>query len=78
MLNIALFLFIYRRKSHGAQRPSTRISGQMPTSRPGKRPAVMLRGRLCRPRPLRAGMSTEVSVDTGHPRGLPHFLTALF
>jgi membrane fusion protein (multidrug efflux system) len=28
--------------------------------------------------PLRAGMSTEVSVDTGHPRGLPHFLTALF
>jgi membrane fusion protein (multidrug efflux system) len=28
--------------------------------------------------PLRAGMSTEVSVDTEHPRGLPHFLTALF
>jgi membrane fusion protein (multidrug efflux system) len=28
--------------------------------------------------PLRAGMSTEVSVDTGHPRGFPHFLTALF
>jgi len=28
--------------------------------------------------PLRAGMSTEVYVDTGHPRGLPHFLTALF
>jgi membrane fusion protein (multidrug efflux system) len=28
--------------------------------------------------PLRAGMSTEVSVDTGHARGLPHFLTALF
>jgi len=27
--------------------------------------------------PLRAGMSTEVYVDTGHPRGLPHFLTAL-
>jgi membrane fusion protein, multidrug efflux system len=24
---------------------------------------------------LRAGMSTEVSVDTGHARGLPHFLT---
>jgi membrane fusion protein (multidrug efflux system) len=28
--------------------------------------------------PLRAGMSTEVSVDTGHPRGLPRFLTSLF
>jgi membrane fusion protein (multidrug efflux system) len=28
--------------------------------------------------PLRAGMSAEVSVDTGHRRGLPHFLTALF
>jgi membrane fusion protein (multidrug efflux system) len=28
--------------------------------------------------PLRAGMSTEVSVDTEHPRGLPHFLTSLF
>ena len=28
--------------------------------------------------PLRAGMSTQVCVDTGHPRGLPHFLTALF
>jgi len=28
--------------------------------------------------PLRAGMSTEVYVDTGRPRGLPHFLTALF
>jgi membrane fusion protein (multidrug efflux system) len=27
--------------------------------------------------PLRAGMSVEVSVDTGHKRGLPHFLTAL-
>jgi len=27
---------------------------------------------------LRAGMSTQVYVDTGHPRGLPHFLTALF
>jgi membrane fusion protein (multidrug efflux system) len=28
--------------------------------------------------PLRAGMSAEISVDTGHRRGLPHFLTALF
>jgi membrane fusion protein (multidrug efflux system) len=28
--------------------------------------------------PLRAGMSVEVDVDTGHPRGLPHFITALF
>ncbi len=28
--------------------------------------------------PLRAGMSVEVSVHTGHKRGLPHFLTALF
>jgi membrane fusion protein, multidrug efflux system len=28
--------------------------------------------------PLRAGMSAEVHVDTGHPRGLPHFLSALF
>jgi len=28
--------------------------------------------------PLRAGMSTEVYVDTGHARGLPHFLTAFF
>jgi membrane fusion protein (multidrug efflux system) len=28
--------------------------------------------------PLRAGMSIEVDVDTGHTRGLPHFLTALF
>ena len=28
--------------------------------------------------PLRAGMSVEVDVDTGHARGLPHFLTALF
>jgi membrane fusion protein (multidrug efflux system) len=28
--------------------------------------------------PLRAGMSAEVYVDTGHPRGLPHFLTGLF
>ncbi len=28
--------------------------------------------------PLRAGMSAEVEVDTGHARGLPHFLTALF
>jgi membrane fusion protein (multidrug efflux system) len=27
--------------------------------------------------PLRAGMSVEVDVDTGHARGLPHFLTAL-
>ena len=28
--------------------------------------------------PLRAGMSLEVNVDTGHRRGLPHFLAALF
>ena len=28
--------------------------------------------------PLRAGMSVGVSVDTGHSRGLPHFLKALF
>jgi membrane fusion protein, multidrug efflux system len=28
--------------------------------------------------PLRAGMSLEVDVDTGHARGLPHFLTSLF
>ena len=28
--------------------------------------------------PLRAGMSVEVEVDTGHRRGLPHFLTAPF
>ncbi len=28
--------------------------------------------------PLRAGMSAEVAVDTGHARGLPRFLTALF
>jgi membrane fusion protein (multidrug efflux system) len=27
---------------------------------------------------LRAGMSVEVEVDTGHARGLPHFLAALF
>jgi membrane fusion protein (multidrug efflux system) len=27
---------------------------------------------------LRAGMSVEIEVDTGHARGLPHFLTALF
>jgi membrane fusion protein (multidrug efflux system) len=27
--------------------------------------------------PLRAGMSVEVDVDTGHSRGLPHFLAAL-
>jgi membrane fusion protein, multidrug efflux system len=28
--------------------------------------------------PLRAGMSLEVNVDTGHARGLPQFLTGLF
>ena len=28
--------------------------------------------------PLRAGMSVEVDVDTGHARGLPYFVTALF
>jgi membrane fusion protein (multidrug efflux system) len=28
--------------------------------------------------PLRSGMSHEVDVDTGHARGLPHFLAALF
>jgi membrane fusion protein (multidrug efflux system) len=28
--------------------------------------------------PLRAGMSVEVNVDTGHQRGLPQFLMALF
>jgi membrane fusion protein, multidrug efflux system len=28
--------------------------------------------------PLRAGMSVEVDVDTGHARGLPHLLKALF
>jgi membrane fusion protein (multidrug efflux system) len=28
--------------------------------------------------PLRASMSVEVDVDTGHVRGLPHFLMALF
>jgi len=28
--------------------------------------------------PLRAGMSVVVDVDTGHARGLPHFLAALF
>lgn len=28
--------------------------------------------------PLRAGMSVEVEVDTGHTRGLPHFLAVLF
>lgn len=28
--------------------------------------------------PLRAGMSVEVEVDTGHRRGLPHLLTGLF
>jgi membrane fusion protein (multidrug efflux system) len=27
--------------------------------------------------PLRAGMSVEVDVDTGHARGVPHFLSAL-
>ncbi len=25
--------------------------------------------------PLRVGMSVELSVDTGHARGLPHFIT---
>jgi membrane fusion protein (multidrug efflux system) len=28
--------------------------------------------------PLRAGMSAEIEVDTGHTRGLPHFLKAIF
>lgn len=28
--------------------------------------------------PLRAGMSAEVDVNTGHARGLPHFLASLF
>jgi membrane fusion protein (multidrug efflux system) len=28
--------------------------------------------------PLRAGMSAEVAVDTGHTCGLPHFLSAIF
>jgi len=28
--------------------------------------------------PLRAGLSVVVDVDTGHARGLPHFLTSLF
>jgi hypothetical protein len=28
--------------------------------------------------PLRVGMSVELSVDTGHERGLPSFLTGLF
>jgi membrane fusion protein (multidrug efflux system) len=28
--------------------------------------------------PLRAGMSAEIDVDTGHARGLPHFLSAIF
>jgi membrane fusion protein (multidrug efflux system) len=27
--------------------------------------------------PLRAGMSVEVDVDTGHARGVPHFLTSM-
>jgi membrane fusion protein (multidrug efflux system) len=30
------------------------------------------------PPPLRAGMSVEVAIDTGHARGLPHFLASLF
>ncbi|HLZ83790.1 MAG TPA: HlyD family secretion protein [Caulobacteraceae bacterium] len=28
--------------------------------------------------PLRAGMSVEIDVDTGHARGMPHVLTGLF
>jgi membrane fusion protein (multidrug efflux system) len=28
--------------------------------------------------PLRVGMSVELSIDTGHARGLPHFITSLF
>ena len=28
--------------------------------------------------PLAAGMSAEIAVDTGHARGIPHFLTSLF
>ena len=28
--------------------------------------------------PLRSSMSVEIDVDTGHARGVPHFLTALF
>ena len=28
--------------------------------------------------PLRSGMSVEIDVDTGHPHGLPHFLTGPF
>jgi membrane fusion protein, multidrug efflux system len=28
--------------------------------------------------PLRAGMSVEVDVDTGHARGFPHFITSMF
>ncbi|MFZ0422891.1 MAG: efflux RND transporter periplasmic adaptor subunit [Xanthobacteraceae bacterium] len=28
--------------------------------------------------PLRAGMSLAIAVDTGHARGFPHFVTALF
>jgi membrane fusion protein (multidrug efflux system) len=28
--------------------------------------------------PLRAGMSVEIDVDTGHARGFPHFLTSIF
>jgi membrane fusion protein (multidrug efflux system) len=28
--------------------------------------------------PLRVGMSVEVNVDTGHPRGFPGFITGLF
>jgi membrane fusion protein, multidrug efflux system len=28
--------------------------------------------------PLRVGMSVELDIDTGHPRGIPFFVTALF
>jgi membrane fusion protein, multidrug efflux system len=28
--------------------------------------------------PLAVGMSVEISVDTGHARGFPYFLTSLF
>jgi len=28
--------------------------------------------------PLRVGMSVALSIDTGHPRGFPHFLSAMF
>jgi len=27
---------------------------------------------------LRSGMSVEVNINTGHARGLPHFLAVLF